>query len=175
MVKLRQIRDIDELLKWRSEVIGTVFATKAGATLMEANRRFYERHIADNSHVAFIASIEGKEVGCGAFCLTEELPSPENHSGRCAYLMNIYVREEMRRQGVGGRIVGRLVEEAHRRGCGKIYLESTDMARMFYQSLGFRPINMLRLEAEGDGLVAGKGIEGAVKPLNGKLIVVAGD
>lgn len=175
MVELRNMRDIDELQKWRFEVIGTVFATEAEEALMEANRRFYERHIADNSHVAFIASIDGKDVGCGAICLTEELPSPENPSGRCAYLMNIYVRDEMRHQGVGGRIVGRLVEEAHQRGCGKIYLESTDMACMFYQELGFRPIKMLRLESDGDGSVAGKSIEGAVKPLDGELIVVARD
>ena len=144
----KRIVDIQELLAWRREVIEHVFSKEADASLLEANKDYYRRHISDGSHIAFIALCDGEEVGCGAVCITEELPSPDNPSGRCAYLMNIYVREPYRHQGVGARIVENLVECAAEEGCDKIYLETTDVGRPVYASLGFRDMpDMMKLNS----------------------------
>lgn len=138
MVYLRQITDIDVLMRWRAEVISNVFGEKPDQTLLEANRRYYLCHIQDKTHIAFVASYDDMDCGCGAICLTDELPSPDNPSGRCAYLMNIYVREAFRNHGIAHRIVSRLLEEAKTRECGKIYLETTADGKPVYTSLGFR-------------------------------------
>ena len=138
MITLRQISDIPTLMDWRAEVIRNVFGEEADLVLLEANRRYYLRHIPDDSHIAFVASYRGVECGCGAICLSDELPSPDNPSGRCAYLMNIYVREAFRNHGIAHKIVSRLVEEAKKRDCGKIYLETTADGKPVYASLGFR-------------------------------------
>ena len=138
MIELKRIKDIDELMNWRAEVIETVFGEKPSFQLLDANRKYYEKHIADGSHIAFLASYDGKEVGSGSICITDELPSPDNPSGHCAYLMNIYVREGYREHGIGHAIVGKLLEEAQRLDCEKIYLETTDEGRGVYESLGFR-------------------------------------
>lgn len=135
---VREVRDIKLLMEWRAEVIAHVFGRPPGEALMAANRDYYKRHLADGSHVAFVASADGAECGCGGLCLSEELPSPDNPSGRCAYLMNIYVREPFRNRGIAHAIVKRLIREANLRGCGKIYLESTNEGRPVYASLGFR-------------------------------------
>ncbi len=127
-------------MRWRAEVIENVFRQKADKDLLSANRQYYEKHIADRSHIAFVAERDGEECGCGAVCFTEELPSPDNSSGRCAYLMNIYVRIGFRNQGIAHKIVSRLIDEAKRRDCGKIYLETTEEGRAVYQSLGFRDL-----------------------------------
>ncbi len=127
-------------MSWRKEVIEHVFGVKPDETLLVANRRFYEKHIADDTHFALVVECDGEDCGCGAVCLTEELPSPDNPSGRCAYLMNIYVRESFRNHGIAHKIVSRLIDEAKRRDCGKIYLETTDAGRPVYQSLGFRDL-----------------------------------
>lgn len=146
MNTLREVKDISELLKWRREVIETVFDQDPSDTLMGANRDYYMRHLADKSHLAFIAETNGEEAGCGAICFSEELPSPDNPSGKCAYLMNIYVRNEFREKGVGHTIVKRLIEEARKRDCEKIYLETTDLGRSLYESLGFRDLpDMMKL------------------------------
>lgn len=131
------ITDVDTLVLWRREVIGEVFGAEPSEALTEANRRYYLRHIADGSHVAVIARADGLDAGCGAICLTDELPSPDNPSGRCAYVMNIYVREAFRGHGIGHEIVRRLVELAREAGCDKIYLETTPAARSLYKSIGF--------------------------------------
>ena len=138
MITLRQISDIETLTDWRAEVIRNVFGEDPDLTLLETNRQYYLRHIPDETHIAFVASYRGKECGCGAICLSEELPSPDNPSGRCAYLMNIYVREAFRNHGIAHKIVSRLVAEAKERECGKIYLETTADGKPVYSSLGFR-------------------------------------
>ncbi len=140
MVSIREIKDITTLMAWRAEVIEHVFGQKADGTLLQANRQFYETHIADGSHYAIVAACDGEDCGCGALCFTEELPSPDNQSGRCAYLMNIYVREAFRNHGLAHLIVSRLIEQAKSRGCGKIYLETTNDGRPVYESLGFRDL-----------------------------------
>ena len=125
-------------MRWRIEVIRNVFGVEAHPRLLVANRQYYRKHIADDSHLAFVAECDGEECGCGGVCLTDELPSPDNPSGRCAYLMNIYVREAFRNRGVAHIIVTHLIEEAKRRDCGKIYLESTADGKPVYTSLGFK-------------------------------------
>lgn len=137
-MKLREINDLPGLMKWREEVINEVFGEKPDATLLKANEDYYCQHIADGSHLAFVAEFEGKECGCGSICLTDELPSPDNPTGHCAYIMNIYVRKEFRNHGIAHRIVERLIDEAKRRGCLKIYLETTEDGKPVYSSLGFR-------------------------------------
>ena len=138
MIKITQVKDIDTLMDWRKEVIRNVFGVESGASLLAANRHYYLEHIADGTHIAVTATFDGEECGCGAICLTEELPSPDNPSGKCAYLMNIYVREAFRRHGIAHKIVAWLVDEAKKHGCGKIYLETTADGKPVYRSLGFR-------------------------------------
>ena len=138
MTQIRCITSIEELMKWRREVIANVFGTMADEALLESNRRYYMTHIPDRSHIALVASIDGIDCGCGAVCFSEELPSPDNPDGKCAYLMNIYVREAYRNRGIAHIIVSHLLDIAMERGCDKIYLETTDDGRPLYQSLGFR-------------------------------------
>lgn len=147
MIELRSITDTDKLMAWRKEVIENVFGIEADETLVEANRRYYQQHIAEGSHIAYIALHDGEEVGCGAICLSDELPSPDNRTGRCAYLMNIYVRQAFRNRGIAHNIVRHLVNDALSRGCGKIYLETTSMAEPIYREIGFTHMdNLMKYE-----------------------------
>lgn len=138
MIELRRITAIPTLMHWRAEVLESVFGEKPDRRLLVANRRYFREHVPSGSHIAFVAAVDGDDAGCGAICLYDEMPSPDNRTGRCAYLMNIYVRPAFRHRGVGHAIVGRLVEEARLRDCGKIYLETTGAARSLYTGEGFR-------------------------------------
>lgn len=140
-VSMREVIVIPTLMHWRKEVIENVFGVVPSKELMAANRMYYMEHIADGSHIAIVAEIDDQDVGCGAICLSDELPSPDNPSGRCAYLMNIYVRKEYRGHGVGHSIVCWLVEKARQLGCDKIYLETTDGARSLYKDIGFKELS----------------------------------
>lgn len=137
MIELRRLTDVDRLMQWRVEVLGCVFGAPPEPSLVEANRGYYIRHLSDGSHIAYMALLDGEEAGCGAVCIYDEMPSPDNPSGRCAYLMNIYTRAPFRKRGIASRLIDRLVNDAKDLGCGKIYLETTEMGRPLYLSLGF--------------------------------------
>lgn len=147
MIEVIPIKDIDELMRWRAEVIENVFGEKPSQSLLDSNKEYYETHIPDGTHLAFKAIFNKEEVGSGSICLNEELPSPDNPSGHCAYLMNIYVRRPFRQHGVGHAIVKKLLEEAKNLGCEKIYLETTNDGRGVYESLGFKDYpDMMKLK-----------------------------
>lgn len=138
MIELRRITALPTLMRWRAEVIRNVFGIEPHPRLLVANRQYYRRHIADDTHLAYVADYDGEECGCGAVCFYEEMPSPDNPTGKCAYIMNIYVREPYRNNGIAHHIVRRLVDEARQRGCAKIYLETTASGRSLYQTSGFK-------------------------------------
>lgn len=147
MLELKPLTDIAELMEWRREVISSVFGVECDDALAAANRRYYEQHITDGRHLALVATLDGAGAGCGALCLSDELPSPDNPSGHCAYIMNVYVRDRFRSQGIAHSIVRKLVGEAQARDCGKIYLESTAMAKPVYREIGFKDMeNMMKYE-----------------------------
>ncbi len=140
IVRQATAADLDLLLLWREEVLRCVFSIPADTDitdLMRRNREYYEQALANDSHIACFAKTDGKIIGCGGLCLYDEMPSPDNPTGRCAYLMNIYVRPEYQGHGHGKRIVRWLVGAALSRGIKKIYLETSEAGRLLYSFLGF--------------------------------------
>lgn len=145
-VTLVTVSSVNTLMEWRVEVIRAVFGIEPQPRLIDANRDYYMRQVSCGDHFAIEARVGSDAVGCGAICLSRELPSPDNPDGLCAYVMNIYVRPPWRSRGIATAIVSRLIDEARGRGCDKIYLESTAEARPMYQRLGFHDLHgMMKL------------------------------
>lgn len=152
-VRLIDRDNLDYLLRWRMESMDTVFEDQRpydDRALRAANQDFYEKNLG-TSHFACIASLDGHDVGCGALCLQEELPSPDNPSGRSAYVMNIYTRPSARGNGVASAMVRSLIGIARSHGADKIYLEATEDGEPLYDGLGFEAMEgMMKLvPAEG--------------------------
>ncbi|MCM1319126.1 MAG: GNAT family N-acetyltransferase [Muribaculaceae bacterium] len=143
MPTIEKETSIDTLMAWREEVIRNVFGVKPTDALLASNRKYYSIHVADGTHIGFVASVDGNPCGCGAICLHDELPSPDNPTGKCAYIMNIYVRKDFRNKGIAHDIVRHLIRQARALGCHKIYLETTPEARNLYVTLGFAPMQDL--------------------------------
>lgn len=151
MIELQETKALPILMMWRQEVLRHVFGEEPSACLLAENRRYYQKHIGADTHFAIVAKWYREDAGCGAVCFTDELPSPDNPNGKCAYLMNIYVREAYRQHGIAHEIVNRLIDEALKRECGKIYLETTAEGRSVYQSIGFRDLpDMMKLYDKED-------------------------
>lgn len=142
------LEDLEILMEWRMRVLEEVFDLDPSSsqypilyqTLFENNKSYYQKHLADDSHTALFARCGNHIVGCGGICYTEEMPSPDNPSGRCGYLMNIYTLPALRHHQIGRQIVEALIQDAKKRRTGKIYLESSQDGLSLYQSLGFQPL-----------------------------------
>ncbi len=139
-MKRASLEDIEELMNWRMEVLSEVFSDckeEIISELYQANYDYYKDAHDKDSHIAVFAEVDNVTVGCGGICIYQEMPSPDNRNGLCAYLMNIYTRKEYRGLGIARQIVRYLIEQAHDRGIQKIYLETTDSGRMLYEHVGF--------------------------------------
>lgn len=149
-----KISDIDELMKWRMETLEHVFEPQSAENLQElflANKKYYESSLANGSHVALFAQIGQNAVGCGDVCLYNEMPSPDNPNGKCAYLMNVYTKSSYRGQGVAAAVVKELISQAKMRKAGKIYLETSSLAKPLYLKLGFEDMGEYMILKRKDG------------------------
>lgn len=148
-IRQASVKELDKLMAWRMEVLSEVFAIPHGtdtSALEQANRDYYLHALPAGEHLACFVEIGGETAGCGGICFQHEMPSPDNPTGQCAYLMNIYVRPAYRKQHIGTTLVSWLVEQARQRGIGKIYLETSDMGRNMYSHLHFEEMkDMLKL------------------------------
>ena len=156
-IKRLALADMDILLDWRMEVLAHVFAQErqdmtetAWQALREENRRYYEQELSCGGHIACFAQADGQLAGCGGICLYQEMPSPDNPSGKCGYLMNIYTREPFRHQGIAQKVCTWLIQQGKSWGAEKIYLETSACGRGLYQSLGFKDMQDYLQLAEGD-------------------------
>lgn len=134
--------DIDTIMEWRLEVLAEVFGADAVChagmeKLRQSNTDYYKENLSNGNHIACFARCDNEIVGCGGVCFQSELPSPDNLSGRCAYLMNIYVRPNWRGNKIGSAIVSWLIEEAKKRNVTKIYLEASQSGYELYRKIGF--------------------------------------
>lgn len=152
--ELATVDDLDALLAIRMEALKAVFSFRKGidySSLEKPNREYYERHIPDGSHLSVLVKDDGRVIGCGGICFQEELPSPDNPTGKNAYFMNVYVREAYRNRGIGTAVMNRLVAIAKERGSMKLYLESTPLGRKIYYKMGFADYPyFLHLKADGE-------------------------
>ena len=134
------------------EVLHEVFgipSDQATTELENENRCYYRKELTTGGHIACFAYMGEKIVGCGGMCLYQEMPSPDNPNGKCAYLMNIYARPQFRRHGIGDAIVRWLVSKAKQLGITKIFLETSEKGRPLYKEIGFMDMpDMMKLTGE---------------------------
>ena len=141
-IKIRkaELTDIELLMKWRMRMLHEVFDISdndPAEELEQANRIYYQSALQAGRHIACFACQGEDIIGCGGICLQQEMPSPDNPSGRCGYLMNIYVRPKHRHQGHARDMVDWLMDQARAWGAEKIWLEASEEGRPLYETLGF--------------------------------------
>ena len=140
VIKSASIEDLDILMEWRLEVLKDVFSIPPHmdmSALERTNREYYQHAFSHHEHIACLGWLDDEIVGCGGVCLYREMPSPDNASGKCAYLMNIYVRPKFRHLGIGRNIVHWLVKQVQKLGITKIYLETSASGQNMYRAIGF--------------------------------------
>ena len=104
---------------------------------------YYRDALSDATHTAILAFDGDALVGAGGVSYYRVMPTFHNPTGRCAYIMNMYVRPAYRRRGIATAMLDLLVADARRHGAGRIGLEATNMGRPLYEKYGF-------IRAEGE-------------------------
>ena len=93
VIRKATLEDMELLVEWRMEVLHEVFSipqNQSTKALEKENRCYYQKALQTGEHIACFACLDDKVIGCGGICFYREMPSPDNLTGKCAYLMNIY-------------------------------------------------------------------------------------
>ena len=76
-------------------------------------------------------------IGCASISFIRMMPTFDHITGKRAHLMNVYTRNEFRRQGIARKMVELLIEETWKKGVTEISLDATESGRPLYVSMGF--------------------------------------
>jgi ribosomal protein S18 acetylase RimI-like enzyme len=129
--------DIELLMSSRLEMLKVVNNLPADyeytKQLVDESRDYF----LNGDHITVLA-LDGSEViGCASMSFMRIMPTFSHPTGKRAHLMNVYTRNEYRRQGIARKMVGMLIEETWKRGATEISLDATKMGRPLYESMGF--------------------------------------
>lgn len=132
----------------RPEETGTLISMRIGQLREEGAeetcdlrprlRSYYEKHMADGSFCCIVAERAEEIVATGAISVIERPPHYGNPEGKAAILSSMYTLPDYRRLGIARRILGELVEEARRRGCGEVQITASPTGALLYADFGFR-------------------------------------
>lgn len=129
--------DMELLMNSRLEMLRVVndlpVAYEFDPVLVEESRAYFTA----GDQTTVLALEQGQVVGCATMCYIGMMPTFSHPTGRRAHLMNVYTREQYRRQGIAARMVEMLIREARERGVTEISLDATESGRPLYERLGF--------------------------------------
>ncbi|MCR5383285.1 MAG: GNAT family N-acetyltransferase [Saccharofermentans sp.] len=129
--------DIDLLMSSRLEMLRVVNGLsddyEYSYEIVNESRDYF----LNGDHTTILALDDGKVIGCASMSYMRIMPTFSHPTGKRAHLMNVYTRNEYRRQGIARKMVGMLIDETWKRGATEISLDATTMGRPLYESLGF--------------------------------------
>lgn len=132
------IDDLDLLMKSRFEMLKVVNELaddyEFSKELTDSTEEFFKH--TDQTTIL----VRDKEIiGCATICYIDVMPTFSHPTGKRSHLMNVYVNDNYRRQGIASKMIDILVEEAKARGVTEISLDATDSGRPLYENYGFGP------------------------------------
>ncbi len=134
------IEDIDELVRTRIVVLRAANKLSDDTDMSVVKKEsfaYYKRTLETGEHIAYLVYDNGIFIGAGGVSFYQVMPTYHNSSGKKAYIMNMYTKQEYRRQRIAFHTLDLLVKDAREQGISQIALEATDMGRPLYEKYGF--------------------------------------
>ena len=111
----------------------------------EASRQYFSQALRDGSYYGLLLKVGGRIAAGGGVVISAWPGSPLNFEARRAWILNVYVEPEFRRQGLALAIMQCLIEWCRGNGFQSVALHSREYGRSRYEKLGFQPTNEMRL------------------------------
>lgn len=101
-------------------------------------QEYYTKHLADGTFVSWLAVAGGEIIATSGMSFVEKPPYYSNPTGKIGLLSSMYTLKEYRRMGISKILLGRVVEEAKKYGCGTVQITASDMGVLLYANFGFQ-------------------------------------
>lgn len=136
-----KLSNIDMLVDNRLEFVCSIRNIANRDDFRMHTREYFQKHLEDDSLIAFTAMDNGKIVASCILCIYETLPVPSCLNGKTGLLLNVYTLKAYRHKGLAYSLLIKLIEEAKRLGVGKIQLDYTDDGYPLYKKMGFEKLD----------------------------------
>ncbi|MGH9600960.1 MAG: GNAT family N-acetyltransferase [Terriglobales bacterium] len=93
----------------------------------------------------FAQAAGGRVAGGGGVLVYPWVSNPCDPNPMRAYLLNVYVYQEFRRQGVARYLMEVMVDWCRAQGYSTVWLHASDEGRGLYESMGFAATNEMKL------------------------------
>lgn len=139
MLRKTTIKDVQQLTDLRIEFLREVNggAYEFENRLSKEISSYFNRHIKDESFIAWLCINQDKIIGTSGISFYEVPPSYNNPNGKVGYIMNMYTLKAFRRKGVATVLFEKMLEEGKRRNVAKIVLYATKDGQALYKKYGF--------------------------------------
>lgn len=112
IVKADAKADIEELMSIRLEMLQIVNGMSDkecfDETLISCSREYF----LNGNQTTVLAKDEGRVIGCASISYITVMPTCDHPTGKRAHLMNVYTNIAYRRQGIAGKMIRLLIDEA---------------------------------------------------------------
>lgn len=98
---------------------------------------YYNRHMADDTFVSWIALDGNKIIGTSGMSFVEKPPYFGCPTGKIGLLSSMFTNPNYRRMGIAKELLKRVIEEARKYGCATVQITASDMGVKLYTAYGF--------------------------------------
>ena len=99
--------------------------------------KYLEKFMGTEIFTGFVAEKDNKIVGTSAVAFYDILPAAHYLNGKVAYISNVFVFPEYRKQGIAKKLFELVVNEALDRNCSKVTLHASKDGEPVYKKFGF--------------------------------------
>lgn len=142
-IRFARIDDLADLVELRMQLfqeLGEINDIKPNADLRDATARHFAQSFEDHRTVSWLAEDQDRKIGCGSIVEFVRPPYAGNLTGREAYLLNMYIVPDRRRQGVAKQLLDAMLEYAEQEGYGKVWLNASQDGKPLYERVGFKQV-----------------------------------
>ena len=136
-IRIAKKDDIEEMMNSRLEMLKVVNNLSEDYEYSDEIINESREYFLNGDHITVLAFDGDEVVGCASMSFMRIMPTFSHPTGKRAHLMNVYTRNEFRRQGIARKMVELLIEETWKIGVTEISLDATESGRPLYVSMGF--------------------------------------
>ena len=129
--------DIESLMSIRLEMLKVVNNLPEDYEYSDELKNESRDYFLNGDQMTVLACDGDEAIGCASMSFIRIMPTFNHPTGKRAHLMNVYTREEYRRQGIAQKMVELLIEKTWEKGATEISLDATTLGRHLYERIGF--------------------------------------
>ena len=129
---------VEWILRHRVEMFRSMGWTESDLSSTKTNTQRYLENEWDTENPEVLLKVDGPNIigGC-AVAYYGVLPDNRNPSGKCAYILNMFVEPEHRGKGYATELIRHVISSCKQKGVNKLSLHDTEMSRRIYEKEGF--------------------------------------